>query len=224
MLNKLIGKIEDNVKSLDKAQFTSKPAKKDFQKNRLTNIGSAILSDIKLLQKKIPEDRKAIAEQLTASFNKNDSESLLRTLAKLRENLPEKQKEQLEINLPKLPQEIKDEIEADIKEIKKCYSSGCYRSAVILCGRLLETALHRKYYETTGNDILEKNPGIGLGNLIAKLFEKGVELDPGLTQQIHLVNQVRIFSVHKKQRTFYPSKTQTNAIILFTTDTLEKLF
>ncbi len=111
-----------------------------------------------------------------------------------------------------------------MQEIKKCYNSGCYRSAVVLCGRLLETALHRKYYETTGADILEKNPGIGLGNLIAKLTEKGVQLDPGLSHQIHLVNQVRIFSVHKKQRAFYPTKTQTNAIILFTTDTLEKLF
>ncbi len=88
----------------------------------------------------------------------------------------------------------------------------------------METALHRKYFDATGQDILEKNPGIGLGNLIAKLAEKGVQLDPGLTQQIHLINNIRVFSVHKKQRTFYPTKIQVEAIILYTLDALEKMF
>jgi hypothetical protein len=122
------------------------------------------------------------------------------------------------------PNEIKSEMNADINEINKCMSAECYRSAIILCGRILETSLHRLYYETTQNDILEKNPGIGLGTLIAKLKEKNVSLDPALTQQIHLINQVRIFSVHKKQETFNPSKAQAQAIVLYTFDVVEKLF
>ena len=123
-----------------------------------------------------------------------------------------------------LPSEIREEIHIDLDEAQKCMNSECYRSAVILCGRVLETALHRKYFDATGNDLLEKAPGIGLGNLIAKLSEKGVTLDPGLSNQIHLINQLRIYSVHKKQETFTPSKTQAEAIILYTLDVLEKLF
>jgi len=122
-----------------------------------------------------------------------------------------------------IPEDLKSEIKADISELNKCFNAGCLRSTVILCGRLLETALHRKYFETTGNDILEKSPGIGLGNLIGKLKDKGVGLDPAITNQVHLINQVRIFSVHKKKEAFYPSKEQTHAIVLYTLDILEKL-
>lgn len=129
------------------------------------------------------------------------------------------------ITIPKaLPAEIKDDIVLDLKEMDKCYQNQCYRSCIILCGRVLETALHRKYFEATGNDALEKSPGIGLGNLIAKLAEKNVPLDPGLTNQIHLLNQVRVFSVHKKKEAFYPTQQQTQAMILYTLDILEKLF
>jgi len=123
-----------------------------------------------------------------------------------------------------IPLEIKKEIEEDFKEIKKCFGAGCYRSVMVLCGRILEIALHRKYYDATGVDILEKSPGIGLGNLIAKLKEKDVRLDPGITQQVHLVNQIRVFSVHKKKEEFNPSKEQCHAMILYTMDILSKLF
>ncbi len=123
-----------------------------------------------------------------------------------------------------IPLDIKEDIIADISELNKCFNAGCYRSVVVLCGRLLETALHRKYFETTGKDILEKNPGIGLGNLIGKLAEKNVKFDPGLTQQIHLINQVRVFSVHKKKEAFYPNKDQANAMVLYTLDVLGKMF
>lgn len=135
-----------------------------------------------------------------------------------------KQEQKLSFKVSYIPEEIKADVLADLKELENCFQTGCYRSATIICGRILETALHRKYYEATGVDILEKNPGIGLGTLIAKLREKNVEFDPGLTQQIHLINQVRVFSVHTKKEAFYPSKTQTHAMILYTIDILEKLF
>ncbi len=127
-------------------------------------------------------------------------------------------------SVPDVPDEIKPEIKADIDEMNKCYNNKCYRSTIILCGRILETALHRKYYEVTGNDLLEKSPGIGLGNIIAKLRDKNVALDPAVTNQIHLINQVRIFSVHKKKQAFHPSEQQTQAAVLYTLDIVEKLF
>src|SRR3989339_1024900 len=207
MISELINKLEGNIKEAiaRDTPLTAKPTiGRNFQKNRLANIGNTILADIKLLQKRVSDadDEKAekLANQLSASTDKTEMLKILSALKCIQLKTP--RKEEIKMDLPNLPADIKSEIEADVKEIRKCYSSGCYRSAVILCGRMLETALHRKYYETTGQDILEKNPGIGLGNHIAKLNEKGVELDPGLSQQIHLVNQVRIFSVHKKQRTF----------------------
>ena len=93
-----------------------------------------------------------------------------------------------------------------------------------MCGRILEVALHRKYYEVTQNDALEKSPGIGLGNLIAKLRDKDVEFDPGLTNQIHLINEIRVNSVHAKKTPFHPNKEQTQAMILYTLDVLGKMF
>ena len=124
----------------------------------------------------------------------------------------------------RLPSEILDEVKADLLEIDKCLENECLRSAVVLCGRVLETALHRKYYEATDNDLLEKAPGIGLGKVIAKLSEANVVLDPGLTQQIHLINQIRVFSVHKKKEVFRPTREQAEAMVLYTKDVLRKLF
>ncbi len=231
MINNLIAKLEINLKEAIKTgtQMNSKAKILfDFQKNRQANMGSIILADIKLLQKKLAgsdEDTLDIARQLTTHFQNGDKTKLLQAVQNLRKIIPQRAaKEEIKIILPEMPSEVKDEIETDIKEMRKCCSAGCYRSAVILCGRILETALHRKYYDVTGNDALEKSPGIGLGNLIAKLNEKGVDFEPGVAQQIHLINQARIFSVHKKQRPFYPSKAQADAIILFTMDTLEKMF
>lgn len=126
--------------------------------------------------------------------------------------------------LPLVPREIFPEIKANFDELESCFNNSCYRSTLILCGKILEIVLHRKYFEVTGKDLLEKSPDIGLGNLIAKMKEKGLSLDPGLTQQIHLINQLRVFSVHKKGQTFVPSKAQAHATILYTLDVVKKLF
>jgi hypothetical protein len=126
--------------------------------------------------------------------------------------------------LPYLPSEIRGAIESDLAELSRCYEAQAYRSVVILCGRVLEVALHRKYFEATKTDLLEKAPGTGLGNLIAKLADKGVLVDPALTNQIHLINQVRVHSVHVKKDAFRPSKDQAHAMTLYTIDVLKKLF
>lgn len=126
--------------------------------------------------------------------------------------------------LPFLPVEIRGDVESDLAELGRCYDAEAYRSVVILCGRMLEVALHRRYFEATKNDLLEKAPGTGLGNLIAKLADKGVLVDPALTNQIHLINQVRVHSVHVKKDAFRPSKDQAHAMTLYTVDVLKKLF
>lgn len=142
----------------------------------------------------------------------------------LRKAPVQKIEKRLSMEVTGIPLDIKADVEADLDELDKCFKAGCHRSAVILCGRVLETALHRKYFEATGVDLLEKSPGIGLGKIIAKLSDKNIKLDPGLAQQIHLINNVRVFSVHKKQEPFNPSKVQTQAIMLYTVDVLRKIF
>jgi len=165
-----------------------------------------------------------IAAHVTGLGSAKDEPSLKKIVDKIAELTADLEEETAETTEFAVPHEIKEDIDADVQEMSKCYDAGAYRSAVILCGRILETALHRKYFELTGNDLLEKSPGIGLGNLISKISDKGGVLDPGLGNQIHLINQVRIHSVHKKQEAFQPSKEQTQAIILYTMDVLKKLF
>jgi len=139
-------------------------------------------------------------------------------------NFPETDQEE-QFKVPQsIPAEIEPDIRLDIKELNKCFNNECYRSAVILCGRILEIALHRKHFEVTAQDLLQKAPGMGLGKLIAKLNERNVNLDPAVTNQIHLINQVRVSSVHIKKEAFVPTKEQTHAIILYSLDILEKLF
>jgi hypothetical protein len=127
----------------------------------------------------------------------------------------------LDVNLPP---EISKELNADFNEMHKCFKAGFFRATIILCGRILEAALLRKYYEVTKKDLLETSPGIGLGKVIAKLKEAGIDLGPGLNEQIHLINNIRISSVHKQKQLFKPSREQANAIILYTTDALNKIF
>lgn len=206
----------------------------DYKTNKAAFYQSSInglLLEIQKEARQLPYDEDSsialltLAQQLRTA--KQDYPALLQLIQLMKaeaEDLPNQQKGQPLCLLPRLPLEIQEDMAADAKELGLCFHSGCYRSAVILCARLLETALHRKYYDVIGKDILETSPGIGLGTLVAKLAEHNVAFDPGLTQQIHLINNVRIFSVHKKQQAFLPTKEQAQAIILFTMDSIKKLF
>ena len=188
--------------------ISSNPGKKEALQKAIALVDSLNILDF-------PKTEKSLTEL----------ETLFPTLPFSAETmLTESTTTSITIHVQKIPIEIRDDVLMDIREMEKCYLSGCYRSCVIICGRILEAVLHRKYFDATGQDILEKNPGIGLGTLIAKLREKNVEFDPGLTEQIHLVNQVRVFCVHKKQTAFYPSKAQAQAMMLYTQDIIEKTF
>jgi hypothetical protein len=193
----------------------------DFKKQKQEGARLMLKGAIQRLleeTKNIPEVH-SIAQKLSTAR----LEEIPRHLEKLA-GMAAEEPEQRTYKIPRLPSEIRDDVFADLNEIQRCMNAGCHRSAVVLCGRVMETALHRKYFEATGNDLLEKAPGTGLGTLIAKLSEHGVKLDPGLPNQIHLINQVRVFSVHTKKESFSPSKTQAEAIVLYTLDILDKLF
>ena len=209
-------------------------ADKDKRGLKLQNYNSQIKTNINFIEEHLWDVVKDIDEkdtrlELFVLLNNlkltRDIRAMLMICSRMEAILQEvKDKGRINFSVANLPMDVKEELLADLDELKRCYNAKCYRSCVIICGRILEIALHRKYYEKTGHDVLEKSPGIGLGNLIKKMVEKEIKLDPGLTQQIHLINNVRVFSVHKKQQPFKPSKAQTHAIILFSLDTLEKLF
>ncbi len=225
-----LNKTTDNQKAL----YDYKEKQKIYYLNTLNSALSLVKSDYLELPQLAKYDitNQPVVNQileLMPELESKDLAKLDKIVAKITKltkqlNFP---KESLEktFSIPKnIPSEISSDIKADIGELNKCFNNECYRSAIILCGRLLETALHRKYFEMTKNDLLEKSPGIGLGNIIAKLKDNNISLDPAITNQIHLINQVRIFSVHKKKEAFNPSKQQAQATVLYTLDILEKLF
>ena len=237
----MIENLRDNIDKLDKLLSIIVNKKIDlnlgndevysFKKRKLSYYKNEIESMIE----KIKKNSKGIddsgfltnVKQIEKLFLTNQTEELSRCVKEtkiLAGMIRAPEATGMRIKTPTLPYEINDEVNADLKEVEKCFNVGSYRSTTILCGRILETALHRKYFEITGKDILETNPGIGLGKLIAKLKEKDVNFAPGVTEQIHLINQIRVFSVHKKPKIFYPSKQQTQAMILYTADILKKLF
>ncbi len=123
-----------------------------------------------------------------------------------------------------LPRLLQEEMRDDLEEMNRCYKHECYKAAIILAGKLLETALHKVYYDKTGTDLLQTAPGISIGNLIKKLNDNGIVTDPSLNNQAHFINQVRVQSVHARKEPFKPSREQTQAILLFTEDLLRRLF
>ena len=218
-----------DIKKSDITNFSQK--KKTYEVNLLNSSFKSLISSASELDSINNPDIKEIKSLISIledSFEKKDFETTREITANLMilesKISPKKKTESLSFRIQNIPHEISTEMEADLRELDRCFHSDCYRASVILCGRLLEIALHRVYYQATNNDLLEKSPGIGLGNLIAKLKQNNVQLDPAVSQQIHLINQVRIYSVHKKQQAFCPTKEQTHAIILYTIDIIRKLF
>lgn len=221
--NSLIRSVFANISLLEKhsRQFAKHPLDEIWFNSKGHKLESS--KDAVCYYKEHPLDE--IWFQISALKRTKDPAKMLRSvdmIANVIAGLPDKSSGSLK--LPSIPSNIKQEVMADFEEMTRCFNAGCYRSAIIICGRILEVALHRKYFEITGNDLLEKAPGTGLGSLIAKLAENKVDIDPALGNQIHLINQVRVHSVHAKQKAFVPSKDQTRAIMLYTMDAVSKLF
>ncbi len=217
----LIGVLNHNV-SL--STLSAKRGVPDYKEQRAEYYRSLVrqnVDKIKILAKDLDEDTKKKAAELDNLMMRGDPKGMLGLVVEL--NLPKQNRPVAKTNL-NLPHEIRDDILFDLAEAERCFNAEAYRSTMILCGRIMETALHRKYYDVTGKDLLETSPGIGLGNILSKLKESSIEIDPAVAQQIHLINNVRIFSVHKKSAPFQPSKEQAQATVLFTIDILKKLF
>ncbi|MFC1769374.1 hypothetical protein ACFLZX_06455 [Nanoarchaeota archaeon] len=236
-LNRLNGNIDlvlSKVPNMNiKDVFSYKSAKESYYLSLFESSLQAFLksaAEIQKLETKSPVKMlnfNQLIITLETQFKNKDLEGMKKStekIEKLFNELELPKNEDLKFSLKNVPADISHDVSSDLRELEKCFNSNCNRSSIILCGRILETALHRKYFEVTGTDILEKNPGIGLGTLVAKLSDKDVILDPAVLQQIHLINQVRIFSVHKKKESFNPSKQQTQATILYTLDIVQKLF
>lgn len=219
----LIGVLNHNISliaPIKKKVMDYKEQRSDYYRSLVKNN----ISKIKEMTKDMDDSVKKKVSDMEAFFASGDAKSMIGIVADL--SLPKPQRpitHQSQHNL-NIPHEIRDDIFFDLSEVEKCMNANAYRSAMILCARVLETALHRKYYDSTGKDLLETSPGIGLGSIISKMRESGIEIDPSLTQQVHLINNVRIFSVHKKQTVFQPSREQAQATLLFTIDILKKLF
>ena len=206
----------------------------DFKKNQDDYFRSAVYNAISFVEHSsekldvspeygaVADQIRAVVKKLSGTKNLGEIKFMVNHVASLAAKI--KAEDKPSFSLAFVPIDIQSDINADIDEMQRCYSAGCYRSVVILCGRLLETALHRKYFDATGNDLLEKAPGTGLGNLIAKRKESNIDLDPALTNQIHLINQVRVYSVHIKKDAFSPSREQAHAMMLYTLDSLGKIF
>ncbi len=220
----LIGVLNHNV-SL--SALSAKRGVHDYKEQRADYYRTLIKNNVTKLKEMAKNASEDIQKQVTEVEElsaRGDPKAMLGIVAQLNFPKPHRPVNKSFYDNLKVPVEIKDDIFFDIAEAERCYNAEAYRSAMILCARILETALHRKYYDVTGRDLLETSPGIGLGNIISKLKDSGIEIDPAISQQIHLINNVRIFSVHKKSVPFQPSKEQAQATMLFTVDILKKIF
>lgn len=129
----------------------------------------------------------------------------------------------LGIDLERIPPEIRTEITTDIEEIKKCYSSGAYRAAIVFCGRILEIALARKYFEKVHIDPIKQK--WTLGQLIRECKRKIGIFQPGLDSLCEAVNKTRIPSVHKSAEGIYlPSSQDIVGVFNLVQSVLQKLW
>jgi len=225
---------DNDIKTLSKSMDYNSALSNEICKRveEKKNLLDALLRELKEIPgaKDIPTIIKKLEEfhDTYVEYSKPElsNKKMLDILSELEKILPGTvvKKQAVEFKSLKIPEAIRNEIEIDSRELMRCYETGCFRAAVIICGRMLEVALHRKYFDVTGNDILETNPGIGLGKLIARLKENEVFFDPGLMDQIHMINKVRIHSVHRKQEVYEPSDAQTQAMMLYTKDIINRLF
>lgn len=126
------------------------------------------------------------------------------------------------VDFSNLPQNIREEVKLDFEEVRKCYYAGAFRSAIGMCGRVLEVLLARKYFDGRGIDPIEQKWKMGL--LIRKCFEDNVINEPALGDMCNLINKSRISSVHSTKRPYRPEQDDTKSIIEFTIGLVKKLF
>jgi|SRR5208282_2586523 len=159
-----------------------------------------------------------------------------RLIASLRGFLPITLLE-LEVNenelLKRIPKDLRDEITSDFAEIRKCFSAQVYRASIAFCGRILESALGRKYYEEkrklnskiTIQDIENELTNLSFGKIIEKCRDVGLLKDqPDVESYADLINKVRILSIHHKPSKFAPGPDAVKGTVNFMSEVIQKLY
>lgn len=144
------------------------------------------------------------------------------SFSELKGVLPAEIEFELDIDLSKVPSTIRTDLRRDFDELKSCFLVEAYRGTIMFCGRILETALGRKYFEETGIDPAEQL--WTLGKLITECGKANINLEPGVYRIAKLINDMRVPSVHKKARAYLPTPDEARGIILITKSVITRLF
>jgi hypothetical protein len=160
-------------------------------------------------------------EQTTAKMLAEDFRHVRSAFSELSGSLPIEEASFL-VDLSTVPVEIREELEIDFDEIRKCYFGGAFKAALSICGRVLEVVLARKYYEKTKVDTI--NARWPIGQLIKKCFDEKVLNNPAVGDICNLINKSRINSVHMTVTLYKPGPDDTRSIIEFTRGLIKKLY
>lgn len=166
-------------------------------------------------------ERERNVEETDTEVLAEDVKNLRSAFSELSGSLPIEQIMFL-VNLANVPQDIREEIRLDFEEIRKCYYAGAFRSAIGMCGRVLEVLLGRKYFEQRSVDPIEQK--WTLGHLIQRCFAEGVINEPALGDICNFINRSRIGSVHRTRRLYRPEENETKSLVEFTVGLIRKLF
>jgi len=181
----------------------------------LDDAKEAIEVLLDLIRKREPKIDETATKTLTQDFR-----DIRSGFSELSGSLPIEEASFL-VDLSIVPTEIREELEIDFDEVRKCYFAGAYKASLSICGRVLEVVLARKYYETKKIDPIHSRWFIG--HLIRKCFEDGVLNDRAVEDICNLINKSRIDSVHKTVTLYKPGPDDTKPIIEFTIGLVKKL-
>jgi hypothetical protein len=120
------------------------------------------------------------------------------------------------------PQEIREETKLDFEEMKICYNEGAFRSAIMMCGRVMELLLAKRYFDSTTVDPIEQKWPLGV--LIKKCYEHNVITEPAVGDMCNFINHFRIGSVHSLHTIQRPIQEETKSVIEFTIGLLKRLY
>ncbi|MFA6809774.1 MAG: hypothetical protein WCR47_01805 [Desulfoplanes sp.] len=117
-----------------------------------------------------------------------------------------------------LEDDVTEIIKLTIEEIVTCRNNGCNLACIVLCGKVLETALGALYKKEFDEDADEKNFGI---QAIVNRLKKKYALNPSIIDQINIISKHRNKSVHGS--IIVPTNDEADGILSLTKDTLLKI-
>jgi len=122
-----------------------------------------------------------------------------------------------------VPPEIREEMLADIQELEVCAEHGANRSALFLCGRILELALGRKFWEETQVDPVVRE--WTLGKLITECEARGILKGlPKLFSLAKIIKDCRNPSVHVTARVYRPTPGEVGGLSQVAASVVQRLY